>query len=241
MVAHHACHRPAAVIGDIHGRSDLLGRLLERLPGREIFVVGDVGDRGPDTRGVIDRLIAAGAAGVRGNHEEWLIGWLSGEPLDPFALNPRMGGAATLASYGVDTRDPARIDAQRHRVPPEHAAWLRALPVALRLEVLGEGWWLIHAGIPSTVPLSGLRPGEVVPHLAARHADALLWAKNDPEEMLPVDLPVIMGHVPLAAPIRRLHGAGAARSGVIALDTGCGRGGPLTALLLPEARCVSIG
>ena len=110
-----------------------------------------------------------------------------------------------------------------------------------RLEVMGEQWWLIHAGIPSTVPLKGLQPHQIVPHLVATEPEALLWAKNDPEEMLPVDLPVIMGHVPLPAPLQRLWGPPGARRGVVAIDTGCGRGGSLSALLLPEVRMISVG
>jgi hypothetical protein len=52
-------HGPVAVIGDIHGRLDLLEKLLLRLPKNIlILVTGDICDRGPDSRGVIDLLIA---------------------------------------------------------------------------------------------------------------------------------------------------------------------------------------
>src|SRR5688572_21555139 len=77
--------QPVAVIGDIHGRADLLARLLEALPAdMPILVTGDVGDRGPDTRGVLDLLLARGAEGTRGNHDEWLTTWALGGPFDPF-------------------------------------------------------------------------------------------------------------------------------------------------------------
>lgn len=229
----HRYDTPVAVIGDIHGRSDLLDRLLTKIPaGRPVLVAGDVGDRGPDTAGVIARLIGRGAVGVRGNHEEWLLEWLGGASIDPFALTGKMGGRATLASYGIRSGDPAEIDRQRHLIPEAHAAWLRGLALVVDLEVCGRKWWLIHAGVPSTVPLTGLRLEQVVPHLAAHHPEALLWAKNDPEEMLPVDRPVIMGHVPLEAPYRG--------GGVLAIDTGSGRGGGLTAVLLPEERFVTV-
>jgi len=188
--------RPVAVIGDIHGRLDLLDQLLRRLPARmPIVVVGDVIDRGPDSRGVIERLLQRGAIGVRGNHEEWFIRWATGQGLDRAALNLKLCGAPTLRSYGVNTLIPAEIETRRDRVPDAHRAWLCGLPVALDLEVRGDRYWVIHAGVPSTVELAGLMIHEVVPHLAEQHPASLTWPSNDPEMMLPVDRPVIMGHV----------------------------------------------
>ena len=90
---------PVAVIGDIHGRADLLERLLRQLGRMPIFVVGDVNDRGPDTCGVIELLLKRGAGGVRGNHEDWLCQFVDGRGFDSMALNPMFGGAATLKSW----------------------------------------------------------------------------------------------------------------------------------------------
>jgi serine/threonine protein phosphatase 1 len=227
--------QPVAVIGDIHGRADLLARLLLKLPaGIPVLVTGDVGDRGPDTRGVIDQLVARGATGARGNHDEWLCTWANGGGFDPFAISPKMGGLATLLSYGVVGLDPVAIEAQSHRVPPDHALWLSELAVAVDLEVMGAPFWVIHAGVPATVNLRGLAFREVVPHLAARHPATLLWPSNDPAEMLAVDRPVIMGHVRRRAP--------ADFGSVIAIDTGAGTytGGALTAVVLPERKFVSV-
>lgn len=225
---------PVAVIGDIHGRSDLLRRLLAQLPDVPVYVLGDVGDRGPDTKGVIETLVRIKARGVRGNHDEWLTAWACGEEFDSFALHPAMGGSATLASYGVEGRRPREILAQHHRVPSTHRDWLESLPVVLDLVVMGERYWLVHAGIPSTEPLPGLALEEVVPHLARTIPASLLWAKNEPEEMLPVDRPVVMGHLRMRRPLDT--------GNVIAIDTGAGTDpmGALTAVLLPERRFVSV-
>ncbi|MBD2182806.1 serine/threonine protein phosphatase [Planktothrix sp. FACHB-1355] len=92
-------------IGDIHGCSIALDSLLAAVvpqPEDKIITLGDYVDRGPDTKGVIDRLIALHATGqlipLRGNHEQImlnsradgkLLAWLS------------WGGKATLASYAV--------------------------------------------------------------------------------------------------------------------------------------------
>jgi serine/threonine protein phosphatase 1 len=227
--------QPVAVIGDIHGRSDLLQRLLARLPDdMPIIVVGDVGDRGPDTRGVVDTLLARGAVGVRGNHEEWLVDWAEGHGFDDLALHPAMGGEHTLASYGVLARTVEGIEAERWRVPEAHRAWLGRLALALDLGVGGERYWVVHAGIPSTVNLSGVAFDDVVPFLVRTHPATLLWAKNDPEEMLPVDRTVIMGHVRRRAPLDT--------GDVLAIDTGAGTigTGGLTAVVLPERRFVTV-
>src|SRR5664279_4247700 len=72
-------------IGDIHGRADLLDRVLNRIDadlaknpislGIEVFL-GDYVDRGPDSRQVFDRLVARNRTHrmvfLKGNHETYL-------------------------------------------------------------------------------------------------------------------------------------------------------------------------
>lgn len=221
----------AAVIGDIHGRVDHLERLLRRLPrGAALVVAGDICDRGPSTREVIDLLIERGATGARGNHDEWLIAWASGRGFDRYTLG--MGAEATLTSYGSVGRDEAEVSAEYQLVPRPHLAWLESLGTAVDLRVGGEQYWVVHAGIPGSVSFAGLRAEAVVPHLVRHHAHDLLWSFNDPGAMPPVDRPVIMGHRVLRQPLDLDH--------VIAIDTGCGvRGdGYLTAVVLPDRRFV---
>jgi serine/threonine protein phosphatase 1 len=220
---------PVAVIGDVHGRADLLDALLARLGDLPLVVVGDVGDRGPDTRGALDRLVARGAIGVLGNHDVWLAAWAAGEGFDPLAL--AIGGAATLASYGVA---PADADRRGDAVPADHRDWLLGLPVALDLTVAGTRWWVVHAGIPADLDFAGLTVEDVVPTLARGRAADLLWRANDPEAMVPLDRPLIMGHRPRKAPLDT--------GDVIAIDTGAGKpGGRLTAVVLPDRRFVTVG
>ncbi len=227
---------PVAVVGDLHGRADLLAALLARLPAdMPILVMGDLCDRGPDTRGVLDLLVARGAVGVRGNHDEWFLAWVNGDGFDRYALAPIMGGEATLRSYGVVGRSTSEVDAQRWRVPEAHGAFLSALPVAAGLHVCGVAYWLVHAGVPSTEDMTGLSADQVVPHLAKHKPASLLWAKNDPEDMLPVDRTVVMGHLIQRRPLDAGY--------VIAVDTGAGTipTGTLTAVVLPERRFVTVG
>src|ERR1700704_4553800 len=100
------------VIGDIHGRSDLLDRIADEIKrdidtnpiGESLTVtLGDYFDRGPDSRGVLDRLarnpFPTKYIGLKGHHEELFETFLS----DPSVGSDwrRLGGLETLHSYGV--------------------------------------------------------------------------------------------------------------------------------------------
>jgi serine/threonine protein phosphatase 1 len=228
-------HDRAAVVGDIHGASHLLKKLVERLDGRHLISAGDINDRGPDTRGVLDQLVDVDATGVCGNHEQWFRDWLGGQPFDRFALSRAMGGRATLESYGIDPS--GRLgDEDRARVPKAHADWLQDRPILLDLNVGGKAWWVAHAGVPMHISFRGLDPAIVLPRLEAVAPNELLWPKNRPDEMVALDRPVIMGHVPLREPYDGGH--------IVAVDTGAATfrtGGRLTALLLPERTFLTVG
>jgi serine/threonine protein phosphatase 1 len=107
-------------IGDIHGCSLALDALLDAIEPRPediIVTLGDYINRGPDTKGVLDRLIDLGRryrlVPVLGNHDQKLLEARTG-------LHPTtwlgMGGIATLDSYGPG-RDIALI-------PDEHFEFL---------------------------------------------------------------------------------------------------------------------
>lgn len=92
-------------VGDIHGCATALATMLATLnlrPTDTLVVLGDVVDRGPDTKGVLDQLLQAADrcqfAGITGNHEQMLFDSLDGR----MALQDwlRFGGAETLDSYG---------------------------------------------------------------------------------------------------------------------------------------------
>lgn len=216
---------PVAVIGDIHGRLDHLDRLLAKLPDEtELVVVGDLCDRGPDTRGVITRLIERGARGCMGNHEEWFSAWCRGFGFDVGAM--AYGAEATLTSYGSVGRDITEVSRESALVPSVHRAWIESLAVAVSLRVDDQSYWVVHAGIPNWVSFDTLRPEQVVPTLARKRPEVLLWSFTKPADTVPVDRPVIMGHMS----VRRAQDLGH----VVALDTQCGSGGYLSAVLLPQ-------
>lgn len=218
-------------IGDIHGQIDLLHRAHARIAADRARVgdaespvvhLGDLVDRGPDSRGVVDLLMRGQMAGqpwvvLKGNHDRIFGHFLNGQR-DPMQrpefhfLHPRVGGAHTLASYGL-TPD-ATPDQAAAAVPAAHRAFLAGLPAfCLRGEVL-----LVHAGIRAGVPLDD------------QTEDDLLWIRAP---FLDVTTPhpflVVHGHTNIDAP--RHYG------NRVNLDSGAGYGGPLTAVVI-EGRAV---
>src|SRR5262245_45828396 len=94
-------------IGDIHGCSAALDRLLELVrPGPDDMIVtlGDYVDRGPDSRGVLDRLIRLHLTGrlvaLRGNHEIMML--TARENYQYYETWLSVGGRSALKSYGPD-------------------------------------------------------------------------------------------------------------------------------------------
>lgn len=229
----------AYAIGDIHGHLDLLLRAHELIEtdrarhglGRAPVVhLGDLVDRGPDSPGVIGHLAHGIGQGqdwvvLRGNHDRMFAGFLD-DPLRQDAglraqfswLHPRIGGAETLAAYGVRApadRPVAQVHAEaRARVPPAHRAFLAGLATAHET----GGLLFVHAGI---------RPGVA---LAAQTETDLVWIREpflshpDPHPWL-----VIHGHTAVDRPEH--HG------NRVNIDTGAAYGGPLTAVVI-EGRMV---
>ncbi len=218
--------KPVYAIGDIHGQYAMLAQALDWIEadgGRDARVVflGDLVDRGPESRGVIDRLVSGLAAGrdwivLTGNHDRMFRRFLAdgtrhdGRILSGRGwLHPALGGPMTLASYGVDC-DPQRPDAEilaeaRARVPARHRSFLAERPLFHR----EPGLIFVHAG---------LRPG--VP-LAQQDEDDLLWIRDEfLTETRPFEALVVHGHTAIEAPTHY--------GNRVNLDTGAGYGRPLS-------------
>ncbi len=110
--------QPLYVIGDIHGHLDKLANavdLIDQDGGKDakIIFIGDLVDRGPDSKGVIQFLIDGIAAGrnwtvLKGNHDRMFEWFMQTPPRhDAHMLvgmhwfHEKIGGIETLASYGI--------------------------------------------------------------------------------------------------------------------------------------------
>lgn len=219
-------------IGDIHGHLHLLHQAHDRIAADRartgdqtapVVHIGDLVDRGADSAGVVEHLragIAAGAPWVvlKGNHDRMFSLYLDGAR-DPGLraelgyLHPRIGGAATLQSYGLHAPGdrplaPVLAEAQA-AVPAAHRDFLAGLPCLFRRgEVL-----FVHAGI---------RPG-VAPE--DQTETDLVWIRDpflgDPRDH---GFLVVHGHTALDAATH--HG------NRVNIDSGAAYGGPLTAIVI---------
>lgn len=218
-------------IGDIHGRSDLLDRMaalisddLRRAPPQDAITVflGDYIDRGLDSRGVIDRLVARDfptpIVTLRGNHEETMLNFLDDERvLDSWR---HYGGLEALHSYGVNVSEAmrgtgfARIRADfAARLPESHRAFLEQT----KLSVAYGDYFFCHAGVRPETPLD------------RQDAQDLLWIRDtflDYRGAYPKI--IVHGHTPALQPELLPNR--------INIDTGAYMTGVLTALRLEEAR-----
>lgn len=212
-------------VGDVHGRADLYARAEVRIrdltPGPlTIVLLGDVIDRGPDSRAMLDLLTAPAPEGVTrlclmGNHEDMALQFLQ----SPLAHRGWLtaGGDQVLRSYGIDVAPEAPPVALRDQwravLPAPHLAFLRALPHG----ITAGRHILTHAGAEADTPL------------ARQSRRDLIWGKHAAIADLrpPADLGdrlVVHGHVPVPAPVQtgwRLN-----------LDTGAWKTGRLSAARL---------
>jgi serine/threonine protein phosphatase 1 len=145
------------VVGDIHGMLRPLRSLVDAVTRRDaaarLLFVGDYVNRGPDSRGVVDLLLALpGAAFVRGNHDDVFDLVLNGENYDPTATPDAAGAfvwfmnhglASTFTSYDVDdavleraarSPTPERMRDVTAAVPAAHRAFFRSLPPVIEQE-----------------------------------------------------------------------------------------------------------
>jgi serine/threonine protein phosphatase 1 len=219
------------VVGDIHGRSDLLDQIVDKI-NRDIehhgrrecltITLGDYVDRGPDSRGVLERLcrnpFPTQYVALRGNHEELFETFLH----QPSVADQwrRLGGLETLHSYGIPTNDlmlgrgfEEAARALSVEVPEAHQAFLASLKTYLSNNDL----FFCHAGVRPDVPLDRQNVDDL---LSIR--DEFLSSKKDFGKM------IIHGHSPNEWP--------QIRPNRINIDTGAFATGRLTCLVIEGNR-----
>lgn len=215
-------------IGDVHGCAGLLDLIDAQIadevaadpPARGVVIgLGDYVDRGPDSAGVLDRLLAPHPSGLerlllRGNHEAVMLSARD----DAAALDAwrQFGGVETLLSYGIDFRlasqrsnGPALVPLLRARVPGEHFELLQS---TRRSVIIGD-YFFCHAGV---------RPGVA---LGEQREEDLLWIR-EPFLSSHADFGklIVHGHTPVDEP--------EIRPNRINIDTGAYASNQLTCLVL---------
>lgn len=230
--------RPIYLVGDIHGRGDLLELMLELIDAHiggtravdpHLVFLGDYVDHGPESADVIARLrelttsFPDNVTCLMGNHERMMLDFLT----DPATRGPRWlraGGAATLLSYRIDgpalmaAPDPENLRAagSRLREALGHKAisWIETLPLSWQSGSL----WAVHAGADPYHPMT------------AQSARVLLYGHPEFDTVPRGDgVWIAHGHVEAELP--------SAGNGRIALDTAAWSSGRLTTCAVrPDGR-----
>ena len=218
-------------IGDVHGRADLLCELhrsitehAQRFPvaRNALIYLGDLIDRGPESRSVIELLLDQPLLGfeqfhLRGNHDDCLARFLDHPGIGELWLSH--GGNDTLRSYGVlpprslsDWREILRAQRQlREAMPRKHVNFFHSLRHA---HVEGD-YFFVHAGV---------RPGVALEHQLWEDllwiGDEFLKSKRDHGKV------IVHGHTVTATPVVRPNRIG--------IDTGAFVSGRLTCVVIQD-------
>ena len=188
------------VIPDVHGCLQTLHKLIEDVIRLErmdtVYLLGDLIDRGPDSKGVIDYILTLREKGfrpvaLRGNHEQMLIDACHDQ--NSYCTWKLNGGAATLESFDVNIPD---------KIPMKYRRFFESLPFYIELpEII-----LVHASINCAAedPFSD--------------HDAMLWRRSSPLDNSRLGgRKMISGHTPCS----RSDIIESLSSEHITLDNGC--------------------
>ncbi len=186
-------------IGDIHGRRDLLDRLLDKLDQKlgdreyQLVFLGDYVDRGTQSREVIEKLLRIKETRpdtifLKGNHEEAMLDFLGAGPLAEGWI--AWGGLQTLQSYGIEpaNHDPADLqESFAEALPDAHFNFLMGLE---RYHDAGP-YLFVHAGLSPERPID------------AQFDKDLLWIREDFFSADPAAFDgktIVHGHTPTKKP-----------------------------------------
>ncbi len=205
------CPGRILVIGDVHGCVEELETLIEAFsPGENdrIIAVGDLINRGPDSRATLELARERKIVSVLGNHEQRLLqAWKAG--------NPDLLKSKDLATFNA--------------LQEADWQWIENWPHVIRIP--SRNLLITHGGFAPGIPWQEQDPGMVtwiqvldnkgVPRKRSDAPNGKPWANQwtGPEH-------VIYGHTPRPHPLRHPLATG--------LDTGCVYGYELTGLSLPD-------
>ncbi|CAN7730262.1 metallophosphoesterase family protein [Rhizobium sp. LjRoot258] len=139
-------------IGDIHGcltQMEAMLRWIEPYGRGTVIFLGDYVDRGPNSRGVVERLIAGPKSpewkwiALKGNHEDMMVGAMEGRYEESWWL--ASGGIETVQSYGG-------------LIPQAHLDWADRLPLIHS----DQYRMFVHAGVKDGVYLEDQTPHDLM-------------------------------------------------------------------------------
>ena len=205
------------VIGDVHGCIRELEKLLKKIRPKKkdrILFLGDLINRGPDSKAVLNLARDLKATSILGNHEYRLLQF--NHSLD----------SSPLRDYELDTLKILDAD-----------DWQYIAKMVLWQELPSENTVFVHGGFLPHIPWRR-QSAKVVTHIQEVDKDGIArkrkevpgskaWAQFWKQKPF-----VVYGHTPRKNVFKRRYSLG--------IDTGCVWGGKLTAYILPEKEIVQV-
>jgi len=170
------------IICDVAGQWDTFHKLMLKMPPDDLVLVGDIVDRGPDSRQMIEYCMAQDPAitdVLMGNHEHMMIDFLEQTHIyDTGLWITYNGGRATMKSYGA--KEDMSIGEVMNLVPKEHLVWLKSRPLFLE-KTEGDRTFLITHG-----PLHAFMSMEaslVIERKGLLNDQSVIWNRSEPKKL----------------------------------------------------------
>ncbi|KAJ5191275.1 uncharacterized protein N7498_010260 [Penicillium cinerascens] len=246
------------VVGDVHGCKEELVKLLDKVSfsredGDHLIFTGDLINKGPDSGGVVDLARELNASSVRGNHEDRILlhrGNIEASKDFPATESESKDNDEFFSSKVLDER------ALACSLSNEQVEWLNSCPVILKVgQIPNMGQVVVvHGGLVPGVDLEKQDPSAVMnmrsidkkTHVPSSDTEGVKWDKmfdkhqstvysslkatsKDPRSQTTT---VIYGHYAKQGLNIREYTKG--------LDSGCVKGGKLTALIIEDGGKQSI-
>lgn len=208
------------VISDIHGELEKFDQLLEKVEydakADQLILLGDYVDRGPDPRGVLNRVMALkeqGAIVLRGNHDDMMVAAADGEP-EAWQRWEMNGAIYTLKSY-----DPSieKMVIPNDDMFKRHVSFIKEMNYYYQT----DDYIFVHAGVDPDIPVEETDPF------------TLVWIRESFHHGYHGERTVVFGHTPTAF----FNGDGNfdvyyGKNNIIGIDGGAVFGGQLNCLEL---------
>lgn len=202
----------SSVIGDVHGHYNTLLEMISQLEDKgveEIYSVGDLIDRGPFSKNVVQLCIDKKVKCVKGNHSDLFLSYIMEDNRYEAGLFEINGGIETLKSYMNKDKE---VD-----IPDSHFEFIMNMPYYIET----DDFILTHGGVPITME-------NTFRDMSQRSKDAVMWNRG----LISRDLEKlqIFGHTP-NYPIK-VYRDSDYKPYAFNVDSGCFRTGILSAIII---------
>lgn len=212
------------IISDIHGELKLFKKLLKKVKYSadkdQLILLGDYVDRGPDSKGVLERVMELkkkGAIVLKGNHDDMMVSAVDNKP-DAWERWKRGGALSTLQSYDSSIHSMMLPETDEFK---NHISFIRDMDYFYEQ----DNYIFVHAGIQPDLPLD------------ENDQHTFLWIRELFYEKYADYKTVVFGHTPVSI-IRQNkdHSIYFGENNIIGIDGAATYGGQLNCLELPSRK-----